>query len=310
MNKLIRQLFIENYKIKLFSLVCALVLWFYVNLDNEYEHTFYISVKTINQSTDKILVEPLPETIPVRFQGRGMAFINPKFRTQHFELDLSQYPDNAQIIPALDMIKSEQSRDEVKPIQIMYKKNISLSYDRFITKTVPVIGRLGIKPAEGHTQVGDIIFMPDSVTIQGAAKQINSISAIYTESRSLQASRSVQGEIRLSDSTAAFRDHTANSVRFFADIQRIGERMFVDVPVVVSGYPDGEKITAVPSTFSIKLQGGVEVLKELKREDIVATIDYQNRHRYGRRIPALIHVPQSVSFTEVNPKDFELLVEK
>ncbi|MBN1780415.1 hypothetical protein JW948_04760 [bacterium] len=309
MNRTIRKIFVENHKVKLFSLFCAVILWFYVDLENEFEATFQIRINIVNVPEDKILIEPLPETVPVRYRGVGKALLFLK-RKQHIDVDLSQYPDNSEVTLTLDMIKGFKAKGEFSPLHFEYQKPLSIVYDQYVKKTVPVVSQLQLRPKEGYTQVGEVVLVPDSVMIGGPAKEINSIDAVYTESRTLQVLRSIDGWIPLMDSTSALVSMSGHHVRFYADIQGIGERLFADIPVQVINSPPAEKVSAVPSTLSIRLQGGVEVLKNLKKEDIVATIDYRNRYRYGRRIPAMIHVPATLSFNEVKPRDFELLVER
>ena len=102
-----------------------------------------------------------------------------------------------------------------------------------------------------------------------------------------------------------------NKVDFKADVQRIGEIEMTDVQVTVMHMPVDAQFIVIPSSLSLKLQGGVEVLKNISKKDISVTINYRSRYRYkGKRIPATIQVPRNISFTDVRPKFFELVVER
>ena len=74
--------------------------------------------------------------------------------------------------------------------------------------------------------------------------------------------------------------------------------------------PRGIKVSVIPTSLSIRLQGGVEVLKKVDKNKIQATINYYRNRNKGNRIPATIQVPKDISFSDVKPQKFELLVEK
>lgn len=310
-NKTIRQFFTLNYKIKIFSLLCSLFLWFYVTLGNQFEDIVQVPVETINEPVDKVLVKPLPKSISVKCRGLGGVLLQNRLKSLlSIPIDLSQYPKDTEIVPSLDMITKDRIEKDLIPVRIEQPKPIFIAYDLFASKKVPIVSRLEFKPKQGYMQVGDVILSPDSLIIEGAAKEVDPIDAIYTESKVLQVFRSIEGEVELVDTTSSHVKVSAAKVHFKADIQGIGDRMYTDIPVEVINAPSDMTVSAVPSMVSIRLQGGVEMLKELTKEDIQVTIDYRSRFRYGRRIPAMIHVPPNITFTDVKPKDFELLVER
>ncbi|MBN2104576.1 hypothetical protein JW835_11105 [bacterium] len=303
------QFFKHHSKVKIFSFLCALFLWFYVTRDNQVENTFQIPLHITNQPEDKILIQPLPETVPVLYRGSSGA-LSPTLIDHSIEIDLSKYPKDTEITLSVEMIESSQSKLGVTPIRIKWDQPISIAYDRYVTKQVPVLSKIEFKPRQGYIQVGDVLLNPDSVKVEGAAREVNEIDAVYTESKVLDVSRPIKGTVSLMDSTSSLVALSEEKVRYAVDIQGIGDRMFAEVPVRIINAPYGIKVSSVPSTLSIHLQGGVEVLKHVKKEDIFATIDYRSRYRYGKRIPAMIHVPPNISFTDVTPRVFELLVER
>ena len=146
--------------------------------------------------------------------------------------------------------------------------------------------------------------------MRGPETEVGAYQAIHTKSKVFQVLRPIEGTIDLEDSTSALVTLSHQNIHFYADIQGIGERLFAEIPVRVVNAPSEVKVSSVPSMLSIRLHGGVEVLKKLTKDDIEVTIDYRRRQQYGRRIPAMIYVPPNVSFTDVKPKDFELLIER
>ena len=62
---------LNNIGVKLFSVVCALLLWFYVATDNRFDHSQSVSLQLVNQPEGMILTDPIPTDVLVRFRGSG-----------------------------------------------------------------------------------------------------------------------------------------------------------------------------------------------------------------------------------------------
>lgn len=301
-----------NLKVKLISLLSALFLWFYVVTDNHFNQILRVTLKLVNQPEDQIPVQPIPHEVKVRIRGTGKDLLSLTYREKRIEIDLQQAGKTGVFPLTLNMLKGVPEGSSIEPLGIVEPETVYVDLDRFASRKVPVRSDLTLVPLDGYMQVGSVRFEPDSILVRGPQSLVSQISEVVTISKEYSSlPKTLQDHVPIVPPAWQTVHYSEHNVRFTADIQRIGERVMADIPVLVTHVPRGVKVNAVPSLLSLKLQGGVKVLAGLTEEDIQATIDYRSRYRYrGNRIPANIEVPPGVTFSESKPKAFELVVER
>lgn len=300
----------RNYKVKLFSVVSALFIWFYVVTDNYFEVTIPVPLQLVNFPEGYILANEIPSTVKVLFRGSGKSLLSFYYRDKSIELDLYQMRQSAIFRLGIGMINGMSPGVNIAPLRIVEPDSVLVKLDQYAVRQVPVLANIELDVIDGYTQVGNLHLEPDSVQIQGPKAVVDKIDFIETESKSCKKlARFVEGRVDLLPPESKMVQFKTSQVRYAADIQRIGERYISGIPVQVLHTPKGAHVSVVPSTLSLKLQGGVSLLAELKKEDITASIDYNSRYRYhGRGIPANIKLPNEITFSDVHPKFFELRV--
>ena len=307
------RIFIHNYKIKLFCLISALFFWYYITIESQFEYIYEVPFHLVNPPTGRILLHPVPSRVKVRFKGTGRAFINLRFiQDRKMILDLRRANLNGTIPLTIDMIRDVPSGLNVKPLSVVEPETIHLEWDRMAEKRVPVLSQIRLVPADGYVQVGDIAFEPDSVRIRGPQSEVDSIQEVYSEKRTYEGLiKGIKDKIALQMNASNVLQYSVRMVRFNAQIQRLGEKVLQNIPVQAVHVPGNLRVAIVPPTLMLKIQGGVDLLAHLKKEDVTATIDYRNRNRHNAgRYPAMIQIPKDITFSEVEPKVFELWVVK
>jgi YbbR domain-containing protein len=301
------RLFIHQYKIKLFCLFSALFFWFYISLDSQYEYAADVPLRVINPPEGWMLLEPLPPMVNVLFRGTGRSFVSFRFRERILEVEMRNTRNNVRMPLTADMIKNLPPG--VRVVSILSPELVTVRWDRLAEKRVPVLSRIELTPADGYTLVGDVRIEPDSIQITGPQSIIDSISTVQTENRRLEGLiKEIQDKVPIepgfSDKMLRF---SVKTVRFLANVERIGERWMKGIPVNVVNVPEKIQAVVTPSTLSLKIQGGADLLARMQPEDVVATVNFSDlRRRHGNRLPALIRTPKDVSFSEVEPRYFEL----
>ena len=307
-----RKGWLKNIQVKLFSVVCAMVIWFYVATDNRFDHTQSVSLQLVNQSDGFILTDRMPENVLVRFRGSGKALLTLMSRDKYIEIDLGKVDGSAMFPLDRGMIQGVPAGLDVEPLRIVEPETVYVRLDRLAIKRLPVRFAAILNPLDGYTQVGSVHLVPDSISISGPRMYVNRMDEVQTEDVHFDnLMKDISGTLHLLTPEFETLAYSEKSVQFFADFQRIGERIISEIPVVVTNVPRGLSVSAVPSTLSLRLEGGVNVLAAMSVEDIIATIDYGSRYRYrGNKIPANIQVPEGITFSESRPRSFELVVER
>jgi YbbR domain-containing protein len=103
---------------------------------------------------------------------------------------------------------------------------------------------------------------------------------------------------------------SATTVQFYADVQKLIEVTLHEIPVQVQNAPAHLRVTPVPSTLSLTVEGGEKLLLNLKKENIIAYIDYARiRDATALGHPAYIRTPEGVRYRDVKPAFFKLIIE-
>ena len=306
------QALFKNFKIKIIVLVLAILLWFYVITENEYQYVMDIPIRPENIRQGKVIVNEYPQIAKVLLLGRGKNLLNLVLEG-NIELifNLSQYQNRDHVELRKEHV-SIPRHSQVEVVQIVEPDSIEIILGNLEKKRVPVRAQIRIKPYQGYTQVGDYRLEPDSVWLQGPEKFLEQIDCINTEPYEIAGVKK-----KLSDFVPLIAPKQkkitmlTNRIQFSVDIQKLMEKRVTGVPVKVRNVPSSIKIIVIPSHLSLTLEGGVELLANITEKDITAYIDYR-RKRMPNEIghPAYIETPPGIRTRDVTPQKFKLAVER
>lgn len=304
---------LDNYKAKLVVFIFAIFIWFFVITENEYEHDIDLPITPVNIQPGKVILEDIPKSARVKIKGNGKDLIALTVsRGARIELDVSDVDDRKTF--ALDPKHVILSRPigSITTKEVLSPDSVTIVLDDFVSKMVPVYPKIKPIIAPGYTKVGDFRIKPDSVRVSGPQRLIAKIDALETEDRELMELQfDLKKVFRLKPLPFAKVSVSVKEVEIYLNIQKLLERRLNGLPVEVRNAPRNMKVTVVPSTLSLVLEGGGDLLTQVSRDDIVAYIDYARIKNYpGNEVPAVIDKPQGISYRDVKPKKFRLVFEK
>ncbi|MFQ5707311.1 MAG: hypothetical protein ACE5HO_07665 [bacterium] len=303
---------LTDYKVKLVSLLFAVIIWFFVVTENEYEHVIDVPIITQNVPKGKVILNDLPATAKVKVQGSGKSLIGLSMRPQiRVELDLSGVRNSKSFAMDPKKVNLARSSGSIKTIEIVNPDSVHIVLDDFAKKKIAVVPNIKVTPAFGHTIVGDLMVNPDSVVIQGPKSIVSEITSINTaEEMFVDVMNDIKKTIALAPLPSKKVKVLQNQVTVSLDIQKLLEMRVSEVPVKVRNAPRNMIVHVIPSTLSLVLEGGAELLSTVKPEDINVYIDYARiRMSPGNEHPAVIEQPKGVSYRDVTPKLFKIVLE-
>jgi YbbR domain-containing protein len=303
----------ENLRVKLVVGALALLFWFAVVTENIYEYDVDIPIVAENVPEGKTLASDLPETARVRFEGKGRALLSLLFsREPRVELDLSNMRRRYAFGLQRQMVNTRRSGSGLTPLQILYPDTVWVRLTNLLAKPVRVSSAVKIATISGYTVVGPLRFTPDSILISGPEEIVRGIDSVITEPREFaNIQQRLAARLRLQPFPKSRRiEFSTDAVDFVADVQKLIEVTLQEIPVQVQNAPAHLRVTTVPSTLSLTVEGGEKLLLDLKRENIVAYIDYARiRETAADGYPAYIRTPEGVRYRDVKPTLFKLIIE-
>lgn len=303
----------ENLRVKLVVGALATLFWFAVVTENVFEYDVDIPLVAMNLPDGKTLADDLPETARVRFEGKGRDLLNLLFnREARVELDISNMRRRHAFELQRQMVNTRRSGSGLMPLKILYPDTVWVRLTNLLEKPIRVASAVKIVTTAGYTVVGPLHFSPDSILISGPEEIVAAIDSVTTEIKEFtNIQQRISTRLQLQSLPQSPRiSFSTHAVDFTADVQKLVEVTLQEIPVQVQNTPPHLRVTAVPSTLSLTIEGGEKLLLNLKREDIIAYLDYARiRETNAAGYPAYIFTPEGLRYREVKPTLFKLIIE-
>lgn len=302
----------KNLTTKLIVLFMAILVWFLVKTEDNYRYSFNIPLRVTNLGTDRVISNNVPKKIKITSWGKGRELLSLMLRKEMFyNLDVSRIQSSARLALEKNEIKlTHESTIEV--LSVVDPESIEVKITDLVAKKIPVLSEAEIHTLPGYTLVNEIELKPDSVEIIGPEPVIAKISAIHTQDKIFKnIKRDIKKKIRLENPQKKQIKLFATEVEITANIQKLMEKPILEVSVTVINQPANLKVTVIPSTLSLVLEGGTDLLLNVTKQDIKAYIDYQKVHASKNKDHlAYIETPRGIRYRDVKPKRFKVAVEK
>lgn len=304
---------LENLRVKLVVGALAVLFWFAVVTENIYEYDIDVPIIAVNVPEGKILANELAQKARVRFEGRGRALLRLMFsREAYLILDLSNVRRRHAFALQRQMVHAPRGGLELAALQILYPDTVWVRFTNLLEKPVRPFADVKINTMPGYTVIPPFRFDPDSIVISGPEDIVRRIDSVMTEHKEFDnVQKNIEARLRLQPFPESRHIKlSGQTVQFHADVEKLIEVTLQEIPVRVYNVPRHLKITPLPSTLSLTVEGGEKLLLHLKKENIVAYIDYTRiRDTDAAGHPAYIQTPEGVRYRDVKPALFKLIIE-
>lgn len=303
---------LNNFKIKAVAFFMAVLLWLFVKSEDNYTYSIDIPLQISNQEQNRIIESEMPKTIKVIAWGKGRDLLSLRLRNGIFyNLDVSTITHSAKIMLNRNQIKFQHANN-IDILNIVAPESLQVTIAELVTKKVPIVADVNVQTVPGYTMVDDLKLTPDSVVVQGRKSALKNIQSISTARRIFKdVRRDLKKTIPLVQPPEKDIRLFNSEVTLFADVQKLMEKRITEIPVQVINQPPGLKITVVPSTLSLVLEGGVDLLLNVTRANVRAYLDYRKIQTSQEQSHlAYIETPPGTRYRDVKPKRFSIIVEK
>lgn len=171
-----------NYKIKIVVLTLAVLIWFFVVTENDYEYMVDVPVNVLNLPDGKVILNDIPRTSKIKVQGSGKALIALSVGGgARVALDISEVEKSKNFILTPKDIFFSRASGSIRAKEIISPDSITVTVDNFKGKRVPIVPKIKVITAPGYTVVGEIELNPDSVLITGPESLVSGVNELYTQ---------------------------------------------------------------------------------------------------------------------------------
>jgi YbbR domain-containing protein len=167
---------LENWALKLLSLVFALILWFFVMGEQKLERSYAVPLELKNIPSGMMVANEVPSQVEVRIAGPRTLLMNLRIEDIRISVDLKD------LQPGLTSFKRLEERLDIPgPLKVtrLSPSYVDVRLDHIDVRTVPVRPLVQGRPAEGFT-VEKVLVRPDKVTLEGAGSELAHIQFVET----------------------------------------------------------------------------------------------------------------------------------
>jgi YbbR domain-containing protein len=306
----------------LYSFIIAFIFWFFIKSEDNYSVTTKIPLVARNLQEQKTYKEEVPESIIVTLKGSGRAFIWLRFFDSFYEdykavLDLSRIADEYNF--ELDQYYKNNPEKIVLPpsldlefVEVISPKNIRINLDQYLVKKVPIRSQVIISTEPGYIQVGNQVFIPDSISIGGPQEVVDNIAFVNTGKDTIEGLvSSVERELSIINPNKLV-NFDPKKVQGYIDIQPISETIVTGIPVKLTNKPNDINVFVNPATVSLTIVGGLNEIARITSNDIEVMINFEKSWKVDKQFYSPeIKIPDTImEWKDLSPNNLEILVIK
>ena len=118
-------------------------------------------------------------------------------------------------------------------------------------------------------------------------------------------------KISIEPETGKLIEYTPKEVSFSQSVQSISERIISEIPVKILNVKSDIQAFVSPQTVSLTVIGGTEFISNLKPEDLILSVDFNNWNSKKQFYDLKVKTPNDViSWMDLSPRNVELVVNK
>lgn len=293
---------INNPIRKIFAVVFAFGLWFFVSIGNDYQYTKEIKIVYTDLPDTLIIVDSV-SSVSVTFTGRGGSLLStwaapPKARCgmRNSTFGTNNLSVKRLFIPMgfADLTTTYNTTSITVEID---KKDSKIA-----VVNVPVKGTVNENFSIDHINV------LDTVMLTGPRKALGSLGEIMTETLSVRnRSKTFTKKLRLAKlSPLLTLSRKDVSVEVIVDTSV--EKMFTDIPLTLIFTPEQRVSSEKTNLDTLVVRGAQNRMNELKKQDISVQIRLTKLSSGEYDLPATIQLPDYITPVYSEPQRFKISI--
>lgn len=207
----------RHFWAKLFSVILAIIIWFFVTSEKIPEKVLIIPLKLENIPQGLVVANKFDNNISIRIKAAQSIIDNITFRNFKAFIDLSGSRSSENYYKVqlnTDMLPKGAKIVRIEP------RAIKIRLENVAKKELPVIANIVNKPAKGY-RIIETLLSPDKVIVTGPETIIASLDSILTQPIDLEGyTGSVQKEVGLETKEGLLRLENIANIKVTIKLSR------------------------------------------------------------------------------------------
>lgn len=304
-----------------FFLFLSFVFWYLNSLGKEIESEVKYPVRYVNLPKERVLTDGLPGRLDLYLKGPGYSILKLKLSGNRAPLiidietinykrvqgskSLNYYVLTSGLIPSLtNQLRAESKITSIKPDTLFF------SFDRIVSKSVPVIPDVEILTERQYFVKGDLLINPDTITVTGPEHLMESIVAVRTRPKKFSGlNESITRSLNLKTSKGILMSE--KKVTLTIPVEQFTEAE-IEVPVKIMNQPDSIDVKIFPDIVTVKGLVAVSDYEKFQKIPFEVVLDLSKTNlNSSDKIPVEFrNIPPFVNSLRVSPLKVDFLIER
>ncbi len=304
-----------------FFLFLSTIFWFSIAINKNYIGSINHPIKFKNFPENRIQSGELPEKFELTVETTGKKILRYRFwsKIDPINIDLSKCflaqqskKDSSRFYVLTKAEKSQISSQLPSDIHILEIKpdTLKFRFDFLKEKKVPVFADVEINCAPQYMLIGNPLITPDSVIMSGPASILDTLQYIHTKHISISGVKEpIEKKVDIKKIKGL--NVEGEETVLHIDVDSYTEER-INIPIIPYNVPDSLRLRLFPSRVSISFFVPYKIYSDIKSEDFVMSVDYNNiglMNNEKLRIN-LDRKPENIKITGWEPRYVEYIIEK
>lgn len=300
----------NKLNIIIFSALFSVLIWGSVTLSEQFYSIRDFKIRIINEPNGYSYGSINPEKVSIKLKAKGWQLLTLGLGPQNEYLISAKKDSGKIIVDPLSQIDENNWLSAGLSITEISPRQISFYVEKLKFKKLKIEAETDISYNDGYGLATPIKVYPDSVLVAGPSSVLDKISTIKTKIVKLSSLDSKIKIIADIDEPEGFQLEQ-NKAELTFDVQRIVEKTFENVKVIINGMPEDRDIVFIPNTINCSLRGGINILGKINPNEISASIDYREivYDTLGSVQPK-ISIPQNTELVFTKPIRLNYIIKK
>lgn len=289
----------KNLELKALSILIAILLAYFVHREGNISQVgFVVPIEINNVPSGKVVVEP--DRAQAQVTVRGPSFLVAQIPLSPPVARIS-VPENRNGLQKVRLTHDDFSLPPGVEVVEVSPAEVNLVVDDLVSKTIPiVVPQIGTVSAE--FSLDELVISPEKVVVEGPASALSGISSIESEPIDLRGMQeSVTRDLLLRNGNPLVRLTPLRVNVQTRIVTKVTERRIPDVPIGVKGKLPTTLQLELP-TVNVVVKGPRELLRELRLQDIAASVRIPTRPTAAQELNVTIELPENIELLRVEPQ--------
>ena len=300
-----------NIVIKLTAVLLAILLWFNVVTQKQYEYELMLPITSVDIPGGLALVTPPPDSLRVSVLSEGKKLLKDDWKKAGLRLKGNRLKRGGNLLEVTHETVALVRSEDISVVGFPGSQPIALQLDRIDSLYKPVASRLAPICESGYMILAnDESIEPAQVRIVGPASVIRDIDSIYTESKIVDdIDKSGSYSLQLESTTRVPVTLREDSATVSIVVDKIVSRRFASVPLDYNRFQRGKQVIVEPERVTLVIDGPESLMDALQASQFEVKVALPEDSTIGYVRPIVV-LPPNFTLESMEPDSVRVAISK